>query len=103
MVGIMKTSAGPFGILDLVGLDTAYEIKRYWAQALHDPEIEQITVFLKTSVELGRLGSKSGGGFYSYPSPAFEQPGFIQGKHHLPGLEGLGPEVRRELPDPRQP
>jgi 3-hydroxybutyryl-CoA dehydrogenase len=28
-------------------------------------------------IEKGRLGVASGEGFYSYPDPAYEQPGFI--------------------------
>ena len=27
-------------------------------------------------VEAGRLGQKSGAGFYTYPEPAYQQPGF---------------------------
>ena len=29
----------------------------------------------------GELGVKSGKGFYTYPNPAFEQPGFLDGSN----------------------
>jgi 3-hydroxybutyryl-CoA dehydrogenase len=32
---------------------------------------------LKTKVEAGELGMKSGKGFYEYPNPAYEQPDFF--------------------------
>ena len=35
--------------------------------------------FVKRYVDRGQLGTKSGQGFYSYPNPAFAQPGFIGG------------------------
>lgn len=81
-MGIMKMPIGPFGIMDQVGLDTVYDITAYWASRLtFDQQLRTNAEFLKPYVEKGWLGKKSGRGFYSYPHPAFEQPGFVEGRH----------------------
>lgn len=56
---------GPLALLDLIGLDTAYEILetmyRQGRDRLHAPR-----PILKQMVTAGRLGRKTGRGFYSY-------------------------------------
>jgi len=79
-MGVMKTPVGPFGILDQVGIETAYDINQYWAKALNDPELQANADFLKTYVDQGWLGVKTGRGFYSYPNPEFLKPGFVSGE-----------------------
>jgi 3-hydroxybutyryl-CoA dehydrogenase len=75
---IMKTPVGPLGALDAVGLDTAWTITDYWARRLGDEQLGANAAFLKAYVDRGDLGVKSGRGFYTYPDPAYAQPGFIQ-------------------------
>lgn len=83
-MGVMKTGIGPFGIMDLVGLDTVYTITDYWARHLMvDRQLHKNAAFLKPFIEQGRLGRKSGRGIYEYPGPAFEQKGFTIG-HSTP-------------------
>jgi 3-hydroxybutyryl-CoA dehydrogenase len=77
---IMKAHVGPLGALDAVGLDTAWTITDYWARQLGDPQLKANAAFLKGYVDRGDLGVKSGRGFYSYPDPAFAQPGFIDNR-----------------------
>lgn len=80
-MGVMKTSIGPFGIMDLIGIDTVWHITDYWAKnAPWMRELPGNARFLKGYVDEGHLGQKSGRGFYDYPDPAFEQPGFVQGE-----------------------
>lgn len=79
-MGIMKMPIGPMGILDLIGLKTAWDITAYWAKTLNDPELQTNADFLKQYVDQGWLGVKTGRGFYSYPEPAYQQPGFLEGK-----------------------
>ncbi|GEP37895.1 3-hydroxybutyryl-CoA dehydrogenase [Nocardioides psychrotolerans] len=59
---------GPLALLDLIGLDTAYEILetmyRQGRDRLHAP-----TPILKQMVTAGRLGRKTGRGFYTYEGP----------------------------------
>jgi 3-hydroxybutyryl-CoA dehydrogenase len=77
-MGIMKTPAGPFGMMDHVGLDTVWHITHYWAKrAFFIPQIRKNASFVKHYVDRGWLGMKSGRGFYTYPNPAFQQPDFI--------------------------
>jgi 3-hydroxybutyryl-CoA dehydrogenase len=68
---------GPFGWLDLVGLDTALEITEYGARATGSSQTRENAEFLKQYVDKGLLGVKSGQGFYSYPHPKYEQPQFL--------------------------
>ncbi|MCE7054589.1 3-hydroxyacyl-CoA dehydrogenase NAD-binding domain-containing protein [Algoriphagus sp. AGSA1] len=65
-------SAGPFGILDKVGLDTAWHI----TNSRRNPASRAFAALLKTYVDQGKLGIKSGEGFYSYPNPRYENKDF---------------------------
>lgn len=74
-MGNFHTPAGPFGMLDLIGLDTAWHI-----MSKNDkPEIASFANELKRRIDAGQLGYKSGEGFYSYPRPEFTQPQFLKG------------------------
>jgi 3-hydroxybutyryl-CoA dehydrogenase len=58
---------GPFELLDLVGLDTALAILGVLWDGFHDPKYRACPL-LRTMVEAGKLGRKSGEGFYAYPA-----------------------------------
>jgi 3-hydroxybutyryl-CoA dehydrogenase len=75
---VTKAPVGPLGALDAVGLDTVWTITDYWARQLGDEQLRANATWLKAYVDRGDLGVKSGRGFYSYPNPAYAQPGFIQ-------------------------
>jgi 3-hydroxybutyryl-CoA dehydrogenase len=77
-MGIMKMPIGPFGMLDGVGLDTAWHITDYWARQTGDPQTRVNADFVRTYLDRGRLGVKSGSGFYEYPNPAYSEPGFLE-------------------------
>jgi len=77
-MGIMKMPVGPFGIMDLVGLDTVWDITDFWARQLGDPRLRKNADFVKAYLDKGNLGIKSGQGFYQYPNPAFQQQGFVE-------------------------
>ncbi len=80
-MGVMKTPVGPLGTLDVVGLDTAWHITEYFANALKDPQTRKNADFLKREyVDKGWLGLKSGRGFYAYPDPAYQSTTFIDGE-----------------------
>lgn len=53
---------GPFGILDSIGLDTAWHV----THTLPDPASQAFAELLKTYIDAGKLGEKSGEGFYKY-------------------------------------
>lgn len=67
---VTKMPLGPFGMLDIVGLDTAFHITAYWARATGDPQVITNAAWLKGFVDAGRLGTKAGRGFYDYPDSA---------------------------------
>ncbi|MGB3848786.1 MAG: 3-hydroxyacyl-CoA dehydrogenase NAD-binding domain-containing protein [Tunicatimonas sp.] len=73
-MGNFKMDRGPFGIMDTVGLDTAWHI----VKARKDEKSQRFARLLHTYVEQGKLGVKTGEGFYTYPNPAFKQEGFVQ-------------------------
>jgi 3-hydroxyacyl-CoA dehydrogenase len=53
---------GPLAVIDLAGLDVGYKAR----QALDNPPDEPYTRIVDRLVEAGRLGQKSGAGFYRY-------------------------------------
>jgi 3-hydroxybutyryl-CoA dehydrogenase len=63
---ILKMPIGPFGIMDHAGLDTALNITNYWAEKLNDEQLKRNAQFLKSYVDEGKLGVKTGKGFYNY-------------------------------------
>ena len=59
---------GPFALLDLVGLDTSVAILEALYEELREPHLAPVPT-LRRLVAAGRLGRKSGAGFYDYPGP----------------------------------
>ncbi len=57
------TKLGPFKLMDLIGLDTIYNIENSYYFASGD-ERDKPPVQLKEMIDAGRLGMKSGSGFY---------------------------------------
>jgi len=66
---------GPFGMMDQVGLNVVADIEDSYIAVSQDPT-DQPSAALHRLVEAGNLGEKTGQGFYSYPEPAFRQPGW---------------------------
>lgn len=64
---------GPFGILDSIGLDTAWHV----THNLEDAGSQAFAALLKTYIDAGKLGEKTGEGFYKYPAPAYKDPDFL--------------------------
>lgn len=67
---VMKTPLGPFGMLDYVGIDTAWHITQYWASVTQDPQLLANAAWLKAYVDRGHTGVKTGHGFYDYSANA---------------------------------
>ena len=62
--------AGPFRMMDQVGLDVVLDIEEHYC-AEHPEYPEAPRELLRTYIQRGRLGVKSGAGFYDdYPRPA---------------------------------
>jgi 3-hydroxyacyl-CoA dehydrogenase len=74
----MKVSEGPFAVLDMIGLETAYNVASYWGAVKGDEQLKKNAAYLKANfVDKNRLGVKTGAGYYTYPNPAYKQPGFL--------------------------
>jgi 3-hydroxybutyryl-CoA dehydrogenase len=65
---------GPFELADLVGLDTALSILDVLWDGFRDPKYRACPL-LRSMVEAGRLGRKTGEGFYRYPARTPAPPG----------------------------
>ena len=69
-----KSPRGPFGILDIVGLNTAYNI----ALSKDTDDSKKIAHFLKENyLDKGHLGIQSGQVFYTYPNPSYLEKDFL--------------------------
>ncbi len=72
---------GPFAILDVVGIQTAYNIVLMQANANPDPNngYHKLAGILKSEfLDKGKTGVATGEGFYKYPNPAFRDPAFLK-------------------------
>lgn len=71
------TKAGPFGLMDKVGLDVVRDIELQYFKASGD-EGDRPPQYLEEMILEKRLGVKTGRGFYSYPNPEYERPGWLR-------------------------
>ena len=70
---------GPFGFMDIVGVNTMYNIEAYWGEKLNDSvKLENARILKSEFLDKGRLGASTGKGFYEYPNPSFEAPDFLK-------------------------
>ena len=76
-MGVTHMPAGPFGIMDSIGLATVHQVCAYWASRSGAPQARANAAFVERMVAAGRLGIKNGRGFYTYPDPAFRRPDFL--------------------------
>ena len=73
---------GPFAIIDIVGLQTVYNIVS--TKAAQNPNSENnvykaIADLVKRDfLDKGKMGIQSGEGFYKYPNPAYKEKEFLQ-------------------------
>lgn len=69
---------GPFAILDIVGLETVYNVGIHLAEVTGDEQHKRNADYLKEHyLDKGKLGVKTGEGFYQYPNPAYAEPDFL--------------------------
>jgi 3-hydroxybutyryl-CoA dehydrogenase len=57
---------GPFELMDLTGLDVAYFVTEYFYAELNKESKWVAPNLLKTMIRAGKLGRKTGGGWYDY-------------------------------------
>lgn len=57
---------GPFELMDLTGIDIAHHVTEYFYKELNKESKWSIPPLLKSMLRAGRLGRKTGGGWYKY-------------------------------------
>jgi 3-hydroxybutyryl-CoA dehydrogenase len=57
---------GPFELMDLTGIDIAHHVADYLYKELNKESKWSIPVTLKSMIRAGKLGKKTGGGWYKY-------------------------------------
>jgi 3-hydroxybutyryl-CoA dehydrogenase len=79
-----KAPIGPFGMMDLFGLNLIYDSWRYREDDAANRDLRRkILALLEPLVAKGELGMKSGRGFYHYPQPHYQQGDFLEGQADL--------------------
>lgn len=73
-MGNFGVPAGPFGMMDQVGLDTVWHI----VNAQNDERSKAFAAMVRSYIDQGKLGYKSGEGFYKYPGAEFTQADFLK-------------------------
>ena len=70
---------GPFGILDVVGITTAYNINKIKFEKTKDETAGKVVDYLKKNfIDQNKLGLSTLEGFYKYPNPAFQEADFLK-------------------------
>lgn len=70
---------GPFGILDVVGITTAYNINKIKFDKTSDETAGKVVDFLKKNfIDQNKLGVSTNEGFYKYPNPVYRNVDFLK-------------------------
>lgn len=70
---------GPFAIMDRVGLETVYNISHMLGEKLNDEaSLARAAFYKKNFIDRGKLGVKTGEGFYEYPNPKYQDTDFLK-------------------------
>jgi 3-hydroxybutyryl-CoA dehydrogenase len=80
---------GPFGMMDMVGLDVVLDIEEVYHAESGDPR-DAPPHLLTNKIAAGELGMKTGCGFYRYPNPAYQDLVWRQGE--VQGPAGVAEE-----------
>ena len=75
-ISLYGTDIGPFGMMDRVGLDVVRDIELVYYRESGDPSDKPPKILLDT-INRGELGVKTGKGFYTYPNPDYQIPGWL--------------------------
>jgi 3-hydroxybutyryl-CoA dehydrogenase len=69
---------GPMGMIDMVGMQTTYNVCQYWGTVRRDEQMLRNAEFVKTRfMDMGKLGFPTGEGYYRYPNPAYREKDFL--------------------------
>jgi 3-hydroxyacyl-CoA dehydrogenase len=69
---------GPCGMVDMIGMKTAYDVSQYWGTVRQDAQMLANAAYCKERfLDKGLQGMMGGEGFYRYPNPAYAAPDFL--------------------------
>ncbi len=69
---------GPMGMIDMVGMKTAYDISQYWGAVRNDTQMLANAAYIKEHfLDKGLQGMMGGQGYYGYPNPVYADPAFL--------------------------
>jgi len=69
---------GPMAMIDMVGMQTAFNVLQYWGNRNQDEQMLRNAAYIRTRfIDHGRLGLPTGEGYYRYPNPAYEGADFL--------------------------
>jgi 3-hydroxybutyryl-CoA dehydrogenase len=86
---------GPCGLLDMIGMKTAYDVSSYWGTLNDDVQMLKNAAYVKERfLDKGLQGLMGGEGFYKYPNPAYAAPDFLA----VPDSSVVSSLVDRMLP-----
>ena len=78
MIANRGCAMGPCGMLDMVGMKTAYDVSQYWGTVNNDAQMLKNAAYVKEHfLDRGLQGMLGGEGFYKYPNPAYAAPDFL--------------------------
>ena len=70
---------GPFGVMDMIGMETMYNIDKLWGEKLGDETmLARANIIKENYIDKGKMGVATGEGFYKYPNPSYEDPDFLK-------------------------
>ncbi len=70
---------GPMAMADLVGLTTAYNVTKTYAELTGEASWKDRSDFIKDNfIDQNKLGIATGEGFYTYPNPAYQDADFLK-------------------------
>jgi len=78
MISNRGVERGPFGIVDVIGMKTAFDVLNYWGNVSEDPQMQANALYIKENfLDKGLLGLQTGQGYYSYPDPSYGRSDFL--------------------------
>jgi 3-hydroxybutyryl-CoA dehydrogenase len=78
MIANRGCAMGPCGMLDMVGMKTAYDVSQHWGTVNKDAQMLKNAAYVKERfLDRGLQGMLGGEGFYKYPNPAYAAPDFL--------------------------
>lgn len=73
-----RCATGPCGMVDIVGMKTAYDVSQYWGTVNNDAQMLKNAAYVREHfLDKGLQGMMGGEGFYKYPNPAYAAPDFL--------------------------